>query len=159
MTPDERERRARERKERTEAEFNETLDRMKRDVASIGTPRPTVEPTIKLDTSGIGTAVPESLRTLHIDPAPNDDKAPGEAPPPAIDRMAVAKGAWSSLNREEQADFIRWAEQEDWKAYLDKYGWPPCIPKDLKEARLNKEQDKIIEMLLKHFKDRRSQRI
>jgi hypothetical protein len=40
----------------------------------------------------------------------------------------------------------------------DKYSWP-CIPKNLKVAKLNKDQDKIIELLLKHFKDRRSQRI
>jgi hypothetical protein len=41
---------------------------------------------------------------------------------------------------------------------VDKYSWP-CIPKNLKEVKLNKEQDKIIETLLKHFNDRRSQRI
>jgi hypothetical protein len=117
MTPEERERRERERKERTEAELAETLAGIKR-IAAPGVPGPAIKPTIKLDTSSISAAVPESLRTLQIDPAPTDDKTSEEAPPPAINRKAVVKGVWSSLNREEQADFIQWAQREDWNSCL-----------------------------------------
>jgi hypothetical protein len=106
MTPEERERRARERSEQIEAEFNETLAGLKRSVASFGAPRPT----INLDDSGVSAAVPESLQTLRIDPVANNDKTPEEAPPPPpLDRYAIAETAFGALTFEEQyMVMLRW---------------------------------------------------
>jgi hypothetical protein len=102
MTPEERGRLARQRSEQIEAELAETLDGIKRNVASFGAPRPTIKPAVKLDDSDASAAVPESLRTLRIDPVPNDDKTPTEAPPPAIDRVAIAKAAIDALSFDEK---------------------------------------------------------
>jgi hypothetical protein len=103
MTPEERERHARERSEQIKAEFNAAAAELKSSIASFGAPRPTIKPTIRLDDSGTGAAVPESLRTLRIDQGPNDDKTPAEAPPP-IDRVAVAKAALDALSLEEATE-------------------------------------------------------
>jgi hypothetical protein len=100
MTPEERGRRARERSEQIEAAFNETLAGLKRSVASLGAIKPAIKPAIKLDDSGAGVAVPESLRTMQIDPVANNDKT--SAPPPTIDRMAMPKAALDALSFEQQ---------------------------------------------------------
>jgi hypothetical protein len=86
-----------------------------------------------------------------------------DEPSPPIDRVAIAKAAIGALSFDEVTElFSDWAtapqQANDSDDSVDKYSWP-CIPKNLKEVSLNKEQDKIIKMLFKHFMDRRSQRI
>jgi hypothetical protein len=170
-TPEERAQIERERDERraaSEAELQAVMTSISRTAGRIQRTFDGSAPEIQLDNSTVSDAVPEELRSLKVDPAtevkPTELRNREVEPPPPIDRVAVAKAALDALSLKEATEvFSDWEEERtadanDNDGGVDKYSWP-CIPKNLKEVKLNKEQDKIITMLLKHFKSRRSQRI
>jgi hypothetical protein len=68
------------------------------------------------------------------------------------------QAGWTAEDVKNVARGIRNGMTSGTKENDEKYQWP-CIPRDLKEIRLNQEQHKVIKLLFRHFKDRRSQRI
>jgi hypothetical protein len=138
-----------------EAAIGDVLRRLNEASRIINAPSPRPakdpEPAIKLDQSAASAPVSDALRNLEVEPSP------------PVDRVAIAKAAIDALSFDEVTEvFSDWAtapqQTNDSEDGVDKYSWP-CIPKDLKEVSLNKEQEKTIKMVFKHFINRRSQRI